>query len=608
MFPKRPIRRSSLISPWGVGAIIPFPSGETLMIASLDNWFRGNPLQGIEIEDERLKKRLGVTKLIWPPEYTENNRQVIPAIRFPRWHYCHFCGYMSQTKSVYEARPRCIAYEWKKGRICKTPGNLLIPERFIVICSNGHIDDFPIAEWIHSYGNKKYNPDTCVIRRSTGGSSSSLAGVFYECSCGAKRSMAEAFNKNALAKIGYKCKCCMPWLGKLSNDKENPCVDGELRVALRGASNVWFANIFSSIYIPINKENDSEIERLAESYLNTIKAASFDSNQHEEVINILASTKGIDADLLKKKIIELQTGNNLSKNEEEIISEEQYRFAEYNVLKQDNNYPEECFCTKNKKITNYLEIIHKYFNSITLVSQLKETRVFTGFSRVIPKELSFKERDRLLFSNPQKRGWLPAIQNQGEGIFFEFNSDSINLWKKNNTWVKTRIQKLSENYKKSIFGRNVDGELKVEFVLIHTFAHLIINQLCFECGYGSSSLRERIYCEKTSDNLGMYGVLIYTAAGDSEGSLGGIVRQGKEGTIENVVKNAINNAAWCSSDPVCIQSSGQGPESCNLAACHNCALLPETSCENGNRLLDRGFLVGDLENRDKGFFSDLLSK
>ena len=31
--------------------------------------------------------------------------------------------------------------------------------------------------------------------------------------------------------------------------------------------------------------------------------------------------------------------------------------------------------------------------------------------------------------------------------------------------------------------------------------------------------------------------------------------------------------------------SGQGPDSCNLAACHSCALLPETSCEEFNRFL-----------------------
>lgn len=105
----------------------------------------------------------------------------------------------------------------------------------------------------------------------------------------------------------------------------------------------------------------------------------------------------------------------------------------------------------------------------------------------------------------------------------------------------------------------------------------------------------------------MYGVLIYTASGDAEGSLGGLVRQGESNRLEDTICNAIRNAVWCSSDPVCIQSLGQGPESCNLAACHNCALLPETCCECGNRLLDRGVVVGDLKDRTIGFFSDLCN-
>ena len=134
---------------------------------------------------------------------------------------------------------------------------------------------------------------------------------------------------------------------------------------------------------------------------------------------------------------------------------------------------------------------------------------------------------------------------------------------------------------------------------------MIINQLSFDCGYGSSSIRERIYCERSSNDLNMYGLLIYTASGDSEGSLGGLVRQGEAGRLEDTIVSAIENASWCTSDPICIQSAGQGPESLNLAACHNCTLLPETCCETGNRLLDRGVVVGTLTEPETGFFNDM---
>jgi len=129
----------------------------------------------------------------------------------------------------------------------------------------------------------------------------------------------------------------------------------------------------------------------------------------------------------------------------------------------------------------------------------------------------------------------------------------------------------------------------------------LISQLVFDCGYGSSSLRERIYFSETHPQ--MTGVLIYTAAGDSEGTMGGLVRMGEPGQLDRTIARALDRARWCSSDPVCIESVGQGPDNCNLAACHSCALLPETSCEMQNRLLDRGVLIGVLDRPEIGFFS-----
>ena len=254
---------------------------------------------------------------------------------------------------------------------------------------------------------------------------------------------------------------------------------------------------------------------------------------------------------------------------------------------------------------HYDPAISKYFNSISLVRKLQETRSFVGFSRVEPKEMTITECRKMLRLGDGN--WLPAIQVQGEGIFFEFNTNALNKWAQQPT-VASRLKNLQDAYSQSRFGENAIGVLRPEYVLMHTFAHLIINQLSFECGYGSSSIRERIYCEKATNEHGMCGVLIYTASGDSEGSLGGLVRRGTKGHIEDTICDAIRNAEWCSSDPVCIQSLGQGPESCNLAACHNCALLPETCCECGNRLMDRGVVVGTLVDKSIGFFADILER
>jgi hypothetical protein len=128
--------------------------------------------------------------------------------------------------------------------------------------------------------------------------------------------------------------------------------------------------------------------------------------------------------------------------------------------------------------------------------------------------------------------------------------------------------------------------MSADLIFLHTFAHLLIKRLSFEAGYGISSIRERLY-SSTGMPGAMAGILLYTAAGDADGTLGGLVALGRAGTLERIVSAAIDDGRWCAADPICVESEGQGPESLNLAACHACALLPETSCELQNRYLDR---------------------
>jgi len=145
--------------------------------------------------------------------------------------------------------------------------------------------------------------------------------------------------------------------------------------------------------------------------------------------------------------------------------------------------------------------------------------------------------------------------------------------------------------------------------MLHTFAHLLIRQLSFECGYSASSLKERIYSTDPSDtsSTSMGGILIYTADSDSEGSLGGLVRQGSPDRLFPAICYALMKSSWCSSDPICTELGGQGLMGLNQAACHGCALISETSCSYSNVLLDRSLVTGrsDISGRT-GFFSDLL--
>lgn len=158
-----------------------------------------------------------------------------------------------------------------------------------------------------------------------------------------------------------------------------------------------------------------------------------------------------------------------------------------------------------------------------------------------------------------------------------------------------------------MWGKESSKMISAKFILLHTVSHMLIKEVSSFCGYNIASLQERIYCaEKSKDGIDTQGILIYTAGGDSEGTLGGLVRQGRYDLFPNLFKRAVESAMYCSNDPVCSLSSGQGRDVLNLSACHSCALVPETSCEESNVFLDRGMLVGDFDDRKYGFFSEAL--
>lgn len=66
---------------------------------------------------------------------------------------------------------------------------------------------------------------------------------------------------------------------------------------------------------------------------------------------------------------------------------------------------------------------------------------------------------------------------------------------------------------------------------------------------------------------------------------------------------ALERAAWCSNDPLCMESEASGADSVNLAACHACLLLPETSCETNNAFLDRALLIDTPTSPAPGYFT-----
>ena len=237
--------------------------------------------------------------------------------------------------------------------------------------------------------------------------------------------------------------------------------------------------------------------------------------------------------------------------------------------------------------------------------------VLNGFRRILPaveNDSDVRAKDGLfddLFTSLSKQPltWLPAIELFGEGIFIELDNAAVKEWE---TRTLSRYKGLAKRHKYPWIGKEMFDESHTRYVLLHTLSHLLIRQLSSQCGYATASLKEKIYSTYSDKGSEMCGILIYTSATDTDGSLGGLVREGLSERINDTLKNMLDESSWCSNDPICIDSPNQGYQGLNMAACHACTLLPETSCESLNCLLDRAAIVGTPENPEIGFFSRLL--
>ena len=291
--------------------------------------------------------------------------------------------------------------------------------------------------------------------------------------------------------------------------------------------------------------------------------------------------------------------------EKKRIDELNYRIQEYKELSQEQNYKDKKLKVIPKSISEYEPRMKDYFEEILLIDRLTVSTALVGFTRGTvslrnkPKLSEFKKLLRA--DNYMKdNNWLPAIQNGGEGVFIKFNNSYLREWEKKQS-ITTRLQKLI-NPKHLGLNDQIKSESKnfERYILLHTFSHALIRSMTFESGYSSSALKERIYVSNPKDINPMEGLLIYTASSGGDGSLGGLVRLGSPNYFEKIVETALKEAQWCTSDPVCMEQMNTDykkqddydPE--NLAACHNCLFLPETACENFNKLLDRATIVPQL--------------
>ena len=605
------VRPSQILWTYGPGALIDLPS-LSVVTMGVDRWEKGRCIQ---IEEARLlsavRNVLGrqVESLRMPPfrqseyldPYSAEALIGVPVRPFPRWLRCVKCGLLSEIDlglfKIKEDRFRPENTRFVHEGCTGSKGNLrakdadAVPARFLLACRNGHLDDFPWHYFVHS------GPSGCrgTLRFFESGASLQTENLWVKCDeCGASRNMAHAFGKSGKENLP-RCRGRHPHLDRYDADCEE-----RARAVLLGATNSWFPITLSALAIPIARDPASQLVRDGWDYFEGIDCET----DVATVVNTLrkaGALPGIDkySPAAIWAAIEAIRGDDV----QSYVSEADIKGPEWEVLT-DPSAPTDWphFLSRPVAVPKPFE---NRISGVLLLERLREVNALLGFTRVEAPEESGDPDERPPMADlcADVPTWVPAGQVHGEGIFIRFDEDELRRWECRDS-VKARDAKLVAGHKGWRNARHLDpneGYPGVRYVLLHTVAHLLIRELALECGYNAASIRERIYADTRSEQP-QAGILVYTAAADSDGTLGGLVDLGKPDNLDRLLGLALSRAGVCSSDPLCSEHEPDKDRSLHAASCHACSFVSETSCERGNRYIDRALVVETLEIADAAFF------
>ena len=612
---KPTIRRAQLISPFGVGALHEV-DGQSFFIRGTHRWPGGRNLKTINLPS--------LSGQIWGVSTFKKVEKAISVSRFPRWHFCSSCRRMHnwtyqrdipQEQGGPSPRPHC------DNPSCKN--HPLVPMRFVAVCDMGHLDEIDWYSWAHRRAQLA-ETGACergaaklsfVVTGRRGGDFDSMA---IECSCGARSTLAGISDRP----LPQRCRGYQP--GEQPQGCRSPeGQDGATAMWMepRGSTALHHPLIISALDIARGTSEGAleeilGVDRMFQSHVtvarrmvekgiqpqNGLRTIFFD-----EVAEI-AEEKGLTAEDAWMAFEQLVRGDEDDQGEGgQDLSQRAILQSEFPVLSSPTGFDGPTLVCRPSRLSRQYGL-DRLFEKVVQVEKLREVRIFRGFQRrdvsdehaVIPPDLGVGSVT-----------WLPGIEVSGEGVFLEFNTRALSDWLSENRaliegFTSAQLVHAEQQGLPSRMGFNASPV----FILAHSLAHVLINQLSFDCGYSSTSLRERIYCGP--DDTPSAGVLIYTADSDSEGSMGGLVEMGDPDLISGVVYRAIAKSQWCSGDPVCRELESQGLGGVNRAACHACCLVAETSCVYANALLNRILLSGEGRTNGRGvveprgFFAPLL--
>lgn len=601
----RSIRRSATVSPFGVGAIYDF-GDESLVAMDIFHWKN----HGDKIRLPRLEKELGVSHFLMAPVVRDRYSPYtwkVPYHRFPQWLFCPSCRRMirwSYKKEQAGEHPRCER--------C-TKRSKLVPMRFVAACKGGHLTEVPWERWAHSEAvdspQRQCRTGTLNFETRRGGGG--LESLWVVCqTCQAARSLHGIARKDSLRGIIGSCENRQPW--ERADPSGRTLCQHFPQVLQRGATNLYFPKVPSALDIPDSSVSTTDaLDENIKANTNYVHLKKFytstttpDTNPS---VTVTADLIALDLqctsdDVLKVVKADLEPPKAAQpKGIEGLLREEWEAFINAKTADEFKA----SFVAERAEMTAVLGSVpdgHPFraladcLDVVVLARRLREVRALQGFERQEPGTAMVKP------DLARNLGWLPGIEVFGEGVFLSLNEEQMAQWEASNkVAIEKRLGAMEERRRRTNLA--FLPKYSPRFVVLHTLAHMLIRQLSFECGYASSSLRERIFAAAPEGGIdGMAGILIYTAEGDSEGSLGGLVREGQPERLLPTLLTALQNARWCSADPICRELAAQGLQGLNRAACHACVLVSETSCVCSNVMLDRAVLVGD-DSGMPGYFA-----
>ena len=581
------VRPSQTVTQFGPGALIDLPT-LSMVATGIGDWDTANARR---VDEPRLAGKLRVDFFRRPPFYNRQSREGgLPVRVFPRFMVCPACNRLAPYTSFTLVERRNPEYVCTSADHRGRREQAAYPARFMVACSHGHLDDFPWHHYVHG-GDVECRSE---LKLTDSGRTGAITDLWISCpDHDSSRSLGQATGLGARGRLP-KCSGYRPWLGTESFE----VCDREVRVILRGASNAYFPVVESAISVP----PWSDPVQVA------IGEYSDELANVESLDDLLGFLKYVNAPALKEfppeRVWEgIQRRRSGDVGSADLRQEEWSSFAGGKF----HNDPRAEFQVRPTEVPTEMGA---YIASVTQVVRLREVRALRGFTRIdpIPDVGDLEEVQavdaRLAPLAASRLNWLPGIDQRGEGVFIRFNEGAVQEWE-----GRLPVLKLNDDLVQAqrAWYAARDMEIRhpktVRYLLLHAFAHILIRQFGLECGYSSTSLRERIYCSNGSDP--MAGILIYTASPDSEGSLGGLVEMSRPSHLGPMLKRALDGSKLCANDPLCADRrlSGTGTQ-LNGAGCHACLLESETSCESGNNYLDRAILAGTLRSRDAAFVSD----